>query len=87
MLRLVQQIILLLRVCAASDTMKEYEGDTRGMIMAAVEMATRWEHEVTAIGVRHRNVLDAFADAFPQASTSSSSIRFLSRNYTAVTPA
>lgn len=63
MLRLVQQITLLLRVSAAPNTMKEYEGDTPVKIMAAVEMAAQWGNEVVAIGVRHKNVLDAFADA------------------------
>ena len=63
MLRLMQQITLLLRVSAAPNTMQEYEGDTPVKIMAAVEMAAQWENEVVAIGVRHKNVLDAFAAA------------------------
>ncbi len=64
MLRLVQQITLMLRVAAAPNTMKEYVGDTPLKIMTAVEMAAQWDSEIVAIGVRHQNVLDAYAKAF-----------------------
>ena len=50
-------------VAAAPDTLKEYKGDTPLKIMAAVEMTAQWEHEIVAIGVRHQNVLDAYAAA------------------------
>ena len=64
MLRLVQQITLLLRVAAAPNTLKEYNGGTPLKIMTAVEMAAEWENEIVAIGVRHQNVLNAYAEAF-----------------------
>ena len=64
MLRLVQQITLLLRVAAAPNTLKEYSGGTPLKIMTAVEMAAGWENEIVAIGVRHQNVLNAYAEAF-----------------------
>ncbi len=64
MLRLMQQIMLLLRVAAAPNTLKEYEGDTPLKIMSAVELSAQWENEIVAIGVRHKNVLDAYAQAF-----------------------
>ena len=64
MLRLVQQIMLLLRVAAAPNTLKEYEGDTPLKIVSAVEMSAQWENEIVAIGVRHQNVLNAYAAAF-----------------------
>ncbi len=64
MLRLMQQIILMLRVAAAPNTLKEYYGDTPLKIMTAVEMAAQWEQEIVAIGVRHQNVLNAYAKAF-----------------------
>lgn len=64
MMRLVQQITLMLRVAAAPSTVKEYEGDTPLKIMTAVEMAAQWGSEIVAIGVRHQNVLDAYAEAF-----------------------
>lgn len=61
MMRLIQQIVLLLRISAAPDTVKEYEGDTPVKIMAAVELAAQWENEIVAIGVRHKVVLDSYA--------------------------
>ncbi len=64
MMRLVQQIVLLLRISAAPDTVKEYEGDTPVKVMTAVEMAAQWPDEVIAIGVRHKAVLDSYAGAF-----------------------
>lgn len=64
MLRLMQQITLLLRVSSAPNTLQEYEGDTPVKIMAAVEMAAQWENEIVAIGVRHKVVLDAYVEAF-----------------------
>ncbi len=63
MLRLMQQITLLLRVAAAPNTLQEYKGDIPTKIMAAVEMAAQWDSEIIAIGVRHQNVLDAYAKA------------------------
>lgn len=66
MLRLMQQITLLLRVAAAPNTLKEYTGDTPLKIMAAVEMAAQWENETVAVGVRHCNVLNAYAAAFKE---------------------
>lgn len=64
MLRLMQQITLLLRVAAAPNTLREYQGNTPFKIVAAAEMAAQWENEIVAIGVRHQNVLDAYAKAF-----------------------
>lgn len=61
MMRLIQQIVLLLRISAAPDTVREYEGDTPVKIMAAVELAAQWENEIVAIGVRHKIVLDSYA--------------------------
>lgn len=63
MLRLMQQITLLLRVSAAPNSMLEYEGDTPVKIMTALELASQWEDEIVAIGVRHKVVLDAYTEA------------------------
>lgn len=63
MLKLMQQITLMLRVAAAPNTVKEYVGDIPLKIIAAVEMAALWENEIVAIGVRHQNILDAYAKA------------------------
>lgn len=64
MMQLVQQLVLLLRVSAAPDTLAEYAGDTPIKIITAVEMAAGWPDEIVAIGVRHKNVLDSYATAF-----------------------
>lgn len=64
MMRLIQQIVLLLRISAAPDTVQEYNGDTPVKIMAAVELSAQWEDEIVAIGVRHKAVLDAYEKAF-----------------------
>ena len=50
MMRLVQQIVLLLRISAAPDTMLEYTGDTPVKVMSAVEMIADWPDEIVAIG-------------------------------------
>ena len=66
MLKLMQQITLMLRVAAAPNTLLEYCGDTPLKIMAAVEMAAQWEQEIVAIGVRHKDVLNAYAVAIQE---------------------
>lgn len=63
MLKLMQQITLMLRVAAAPNTLKEYEGNTPLKILTAAEMAGQWDNEIVAIGVRHQSVLDAYAAA------------------------
>ncbi|MBO4915372.1 MAG: N-6 DNA methylase, partial [Oscillospiraceae bacterium] len=63
MLRLMQQITLMLRVSSAPSTLREYTGDTPVKVMAAVDMASQWENEYVVIGVRHKSVLDVYADA------------------------
>lgn len=64
MMRLVQQIVLLLRIAAAPDTVTEYTGDTPVKIITAVEMAAAWENEIVAVGVRHKTVLESYVKAF-----------------------
>ena len=65
-MKLVQQIMLLLRISAAPDTVKEYLGETPVKILTAVEMAAGWENEIVAIGVRHKVVLDSYVKAFQE---------------------
>ena len=62
-MRLVQQIVLLLRIGAAPDTVQEYTGDTPVKVMTAVEMAAEWKDEIIAIGVRHVTVLESYEKA------------------------
>lgn len=63
MMRLIQQITLLLRISAAPNTVQEYEGGTPVKIAKVIEMAQGWKNEIVVIGVRHAVVLDAYADA------------------------
>ena len=65
-LKLMQQITLLLRVSAAPNTLAEYEGGTPVKIAKAVQMAAQWEDQIVAVGVRHKNVLDAYVTAFQE---------------------
>lgn len=66
MMRLIQQIVLLLRISAAPDTVLEYDGDTPVKVMAAVELTAQWENEIVAVGVRHKVVLDSYVKAFQE---------------------
>ena len=66
MLKLMQQITLMLRVSSAPNTMQEYIGDTPVKIMAAVEMVSQWSNEYVVIGVRHIEVLKKYEAAFNQ---------------------
>lgn len=63
MLRLMQQITLLLRFSAAPNSLHEYQGDVPVKILAAVDMVAQWPKEIVAIGVRHKAVLDKYAKA------------------------
>lgn len=64
MLKLMQQITLLLRASAAPNTLAEYQGGTPVKIVRAVTMSSQWPDEIVAIGVRHKAVLDAYVEAF-----------------------
>ena len=63
MMQLIQQIVLLLRISAAPDTVQEYAGGTPVKILKAVELAAQWNDEIVAIGVRHKIVLETYAKA------------------------
>ncbi len=65
-LKLVQQIMLLLRISAAPNALVEYRGDTPTKIIVAAEMAASWENECVAIGVRHIEVLNSYVKAFKE---------------------
>ena len=60
MMRLIQQITLLLRVSAAPNTMNEFTGDSVVKIDAVADMVGKWADEIVAIGVRHKNVLAVY---------------------------
>ncbi len=63
MMRLIQQITLLLRISAAPNTVVEYQGGTPAKIEKVLEMLESLSGEIVAIGVRHKIVVDAYASA------------------------
>lgn len=67
MMRLIQQITLLLRISAAPNTLMEYVGDLPGKLRKTTEMIARWDQEIVAVGVRHAVILNAYADAIRKA--------------------
>ncbi len=67
MMQLIQQILLLLRISAAPNSMSEYMGDTPVKIQRVLSMAREWDNEIVAIGVRHKVVLDAYRTAIEAA--------------------
>ena len=66
MMKLIQQIVLLLRISAAPDSLSEYQGDIPIKALTAVEMISQWPGEIVAIGVRHKVVLEAFERAIKE---------------------
>lgn len=69
MMRLIQQITLMLRISAAPNTVKEYVGETPTKIAKVLDMLGELNSEIVAIGVRHKVVLEAYRraiqDRFP----------------------
>lgn len=63
MMKLIQQITLLLRIAAAPNTVKEYDGALPAKISKVVAMLRSMDGQIVAIGVRHKLVLDAYAEA------------------------
>ena len=69
MMKLMQQITLMLRISAAPNTVSEYTGDTPVKIRKIAELVKQFDDQIVAIGVRHIVVLDAYKkvleEAFP----------------------
>ena len=63
MMRLIQQITLLLRICAAPDTMREYVGGTPAKIEKVLDMLSEMDDQIVAIGVRHKEVVKKYKAA------------------------
>lgn len=67
MMALIQQITLLLRISAAPNTVAEYDSvDVPVKIKKVCDMVAEWDNEVAVIGVRHKNVVEAYAEAIRQ---------------------
>lgn len=67
MMKLIQQITLMLRIAAAPNTVKEYNGGLPTKIAKVVTMLQSMDNQIVAIGVRHKIVLDAYAAAIREA--------------------
>lgn len=63
MMRLIQQITLLLRISAAPNTIREYDGGLPTKIAKVIEVLQSMDGEIVAVGVRHKVVVDAYAKA------------------------
>lgn len=67
MMALIQQITLLLRISAAPNTVEEYDiTDLPVKLKKVCDMVAEWNDEVVVIGVRHKNVVEAYAEAIRQ---------------------
>ncbi len=66
MMHLIQQIVLLLRISAAPNTMAEYSGGLPVKLQKVVDMIGQWPDEIVAVGVRHKIVVDAYAQAIQE---------------------
>ena len=63
MMALIQQITLLLRISAAPNTVEEYDSpNTPVKIRKVCDMVGEWKDETVVIGVRHKNVVEAYAN-------------------------
>ena len=63
MMALIQQITLLLRISAAPNTVDEYNSPyTPTKILKVCNMVEEFGDEIVVIGVRHKIVVDAYAD-------------------------
>ena len=63
MMALIQQITLLLRISAAPNTVEEYHSnDTPVKIAKVMDMLADTSEEIVVIGVRHKNVVEAYAE-------------------------
>lgn len=60
MMKLIQQITLLLRISAAPNTVREYVGGTPAKIEKVLDMLSEMDDQIVAIGVRHKEVVKKY---------------------------
>ena len=70
MFRILQQLLLLLRVCADPSLMFEYTSEDAPIkLLRLIQMIQMWEKERVAVGVRHIEVVRSYQkylrEAFP----------------------
>lgn len=62
-LKISNQLVLLLRICAAPQTIPEYDCSVMpGKLEGILNFLERWKDERVAIGVRHLNVVGVYKD-------------------------
>jgi len=67
MMALIQQITLLLRISAAPNTVEEYNSELPPVkIEKVMSMLDDWREELVVIGVRHKQVVEAYAKEIRQ---------------------
>lgn len=66
MMKLIQQITLLLRISAAPNTVREYIGGTPAKIEKVLDMVEDFSDQIVAIGVRHKKVVEKYKEAIKE---------------------
>lgn len=66
MMKLIQQITLLLRISAAPNTVREYVGGTPAKIEKVLDMVEDFGDQIVAIGVRHKKVVEKYKEAIEE---------------------
>jgi hypothetical protein len=62
MLKILQQLITMIKVCTIPDTYKQYEGDiAASKTVKLLKMLRNWDNEYVAIGCRHIKVVQYYA--------------------------
>ena len=70
MFDILNQLLLMLRACTVPDSFREYEGGKPSKVVKMLALLDEWKGQQVAIGVRHINVVHAYAaqirGAFPK---------------------
>lgn len=63
MLEIIQQLILMLRACTVPHLFAEYAGGQPSKVKAILSLLQQWADERVAIGLRHVDAVEAYAEA------------------------
>lgn len=63
MMEILNQLMLMLKICSAPQVYKEYLGDTPNKFKDILSMLEKWNNEYVAIGVRHIKTVNAYVTA------------------------
>lgn len=67
MLEILQQLLLMLRACTVPHRFKEFNGGNVTKIGKMLSLLEQWKEDRVAIGVRHIEVVNAYAEAIRKA--------------------